>query len=713
MVSPNSTTTPLDNMSAPAKSCGQIRRTVSADVLLHFATVLFVFSAIDIRISSAQTDDPRAEVKSAFIEVEASAGWDGLVDQSTPVPVSLLLTNYSDRQIEATLTLNDPINGYEVSLGEVFLGPNATRRLTSIQSLTDWFECYATLRTDDTLLWRQELQLTTGREFDSWHRFALFIDDTGRGPPAVVGNQKSYPLQTQGHVVAGPDGRPVEWVTVKTWQVPNHFGPLMMAQAVVFPEDADADALNPAQWGAIAGWMCQGGIVFVSSASDEVAEALTRASPLQPEPRADNVAADLQRIGLGALYRYQEPLYAPDNQAVRGSLAAMISQRPDRAALVSNLATSATVGFSRNGRADANRVLVIVVFTFYALLSGPVPLLMFRWSRRRVAVYLGSLVLTACLLSGVLGGFLRFSEGDLTWSTVTKLGAGGAVQVGNLTVQSAGGRNTQMCVQGRFPDLQFTGTDQGYSTWMWRTRWDSEYPAFTWQPSLARGESDRYQIQVPMTPWGRRKLLATEFCPGLPQLEFTLQPAEVASAAESEATPGSDAESNGIAGGRFTLRLVNSLPYTITDCWLVIGTTTDGAAIPTNRRSVVPRGFVQDVPQQDSGLVDVYSNHRLSDLAAGSTLTEVIDARFERQEDAWEFSRDIGRGQVRVPRISAVTGATAWLIGRVADSPSLRIDSAGSDFMERGSLHVIVQEIDPEQFPDALRNVRPPAEQPR
>ena len=61
----------------------------------------------------------------------------------------------------------------------------------------------------------------------------------------------------------------------------------------------------------------------------------------------------------------------------------------------------------------------------------------FRKSRRRVATYIGVVVLVTCVLSGLLGAMLRVSHGDLMWATVTQAGTGGVVQVGNIDVQSA------------------------------------------------------------------------------------------------------------------------------------------------------------------------------------------------------------------------------------------------------------------------------------
>ena len=147
-------------------------------------------------------------------------------------------------------------------------------------------------------------------------------------------------------------------------------------------------------------------------------------------------------------------------------------------------------------------------------------LLLFRLSQRRIGAYTVIVVVGASVLSGLLGGLLRFSKGDLRWITVTQAGAGGVVQVGKIDVQSAGGRNTQVAINGEHADLQFIGRARRYYSW---NRRQMVYSPFTWQPNLAMSEDDTYQINVPMTPWGRRQLHATAFKRELRRLDFELE----------------------------------------------------------------------------------------------------------------------------------------------------------------------------------------------
>ena len=68
-------------------------------------------------------DRSAGDIDTAGLVIEASLGWDGTVDQSTPIPVSFLIRNSSDRIIEGHLTLSDRMSGHEVPLGKIIVAP--------------------------------------------------------------------------------------------------------------------------------------------------------------------------------------------------------------------------------------------------------------------------------------------------------------------------------------------------------------------------------------------------------------------------------------------------------------------------------------------------------------------------------------------------------------------------------------------------------------
>jgi hypothetical protein len=655
--------------------------------------------------------DPSSEsedVDSPGLIIEAAAGWDGAVDLSTPVPISFLIRNDSDQMIEGHLRLSDPARGHEVALGEVVVAPGTARRVTSIQAMTDWFECFATLSSGTDVLWRRELPLQTGNGFFENVNYALFIDDGGRRlelPGAVSATTAMAASQLP---VAAREGRPIQCLTVKSWQVPNHPGPLVAAQAMIFPEGAAEDQLNAVQWEAVAEWMCQGGAVFVHRESAGMIDRLTRAAPLEADPARPASDLMVRRVGLGAICEYAEPLLPSAGNPTRQRIGEFIARLAK--SHISTFLESANWYHRRGGRADMNRVLVVMYFGLYTFLSGIVALLLFRLSQRRMGAYIVFVVVGASVLSGLLGGYLRYSRGDLHWLTVTQGGAGGLVQVGRIEVQSAGGRNTHAAVNGAHADLQFVGGEQRYGPWY---RSQTGYPPFTWQPNLVTNADDTYQVNVTMTPWGRRRLHAMAFQRSVQPLEFKLefQPHEPAAASE-----GAPAGAIDLPSGVLSLKLVNHLPFDLKECWLIVGvtcTTTEQADLnqPTGYGPYGMPGSQAAVPID--GLIDVYHRRQFQQVAAGATLTDTSEARFQVVPNSWDQMIHLPGGALSPPRLVRLGTAGAWIIALINDSPILSIDKQRSDFVPQEHLHVYMQEILPEDMPDAALFVSPAAESDR
>lgn len=644
----------------------------------------------------AQYEESSENVDSPGLVIEAVAGWDGAVDLSTPVPISFLIRNDSDQMIKGRLRLSDPMRGHEVSLGEVVVAPGTARRVTSIQAMTDWFECIATLSSGDQVLWRRELPLQTGNEFFENVNFALFIDDGGRRLDLPGAVSATTALAASQVPVAGKDGRPIQILTVKSWQVPNHPGPLVAAQAMIFPEGAVEDQLNQVQWEAVAEWLCQGGAVFVHGESAEIIDRLTRSAPLDAD--ADGPSGDfvVRRVGLGAIYEYAQPLLPSAGGEIRKQIGETISRLSKDH--ITTFLESANWHHRRGGRADMNRVLVVTFFGFYTFFSGIVALLLFRLSQRRMGAYTVSLVVGASVLSGLMGGYLRYSRGDLHWLTVTQGSTGGLVQVGRIEVQSAGGRNTHVAVNGAHADLQFISGEQRYYL---RHRSQTGYPPFTWQPNLAARVDETYQVHVTMTPWGRRRLHATAFQRAVRPLDFRLEFQPRAPAAASEGAP---AEAAHLPSGVLSLKLVNQLPFDLKECWLIVGVTCTSSEQADLNQSTGYGPYGMSGSQAAvpiDGLIDVYHRSQFQLVASGETRADSFEADFQVVRNTWDQMIHLPGGALSPPRLARLGTASAWIIARIDDSPIITIDEQHSDFVPQEHLHLYVQEILPENMPDA------------
>jgi hypothetical protein len=163
----------------------------------------------------------------------------------------------------------------------------------------------------------------------------------------------------------------------------------------------------------------------------------------------------------------------------------------------------------------------------------------------------------------------------------------------------------------------------------------------------------------------------------------------------------------GNLSGIFTLNVVNGLPFDIKECWLVIGVThrSSGQAVSNQSNPYATQhyqaGLGGATASSTDGLIDVYHMQQLANLPAAGIHEESFPANFRVIEYNWDLARSWRNGSMTPPRISHLGGASAWLIGRIDDSPILTIDQRHSDFVPREHLHLYVQEIRPEEMPEA------------
>lgn len=253
----------------------------------------------------AQMNQPDEDIDTPGLTIEAIAGWDGTVDRRVPVPISFLIRNDSEQIIEGQIQLSNPWGGETVTLGDVVVAPGTSRRFASIQDMTDWYACFATLQNGERVYWRRELAVATGSEFIPHVNFALFIDESGRSLQLPNTRSGTTPITASRTLVAGEEGRPVRCLSAKPWQLPDHPGPLAPVRAIIFPEGVAGDELNVVQWQAVGEWMCAGGAVFVHSQSQEIIDRLTVSAPLGADPPVRSNGFAVRRTGLGAIYEYR------------------------------------------------------------------------------------------------------------------------------------------------------------------------------------------------------------------------------------------------------------------------------------------------------------------------------------------------------------------------------------------------------------------------
>lgn len=652
----------------------------------------------------AQPSDSRSDIDSAGLVIEATLGWDGIVDQSTPIPVSLLIRNDSERNIAGTLSLSDPLSQNQLSLGTVVISAGSTRRFTSIQAMKNWYGCIATLTHNDKIFWRREIAQTIGRRFDQNANYVMFVDNGGRRLSLPGALQDTDPATIDDIEVAGAKGRPFRCLKAKPWQLPNHPGPLCVIQAIVFSEDTVERDLNQVQWKSLAEWTCQGGTVFVHEKSREIVDRIVQQAPLQIEPAIQSGAFAVRRVGLGAVFQYSAPLFSSDSDPIKQSLADVITNLKRNA--INSFADMGNFRVAPERRANKNRILVAIFFSVYSLLTGIVLLFHFRLNQKQIAAYTVIVVVGASIFSVLLGGYLRFSPGALNWTTLTQAGTGGLVQVAAIDVQSTGSRNTRVAVKGKSPDLQWIQHDP---FWQYREPRSFGYSPFTWQGNLAVESADLYQINVPMTLWGHRRCHATAFRRESQPLVFELD-------YETPDSPGNvDPAKDGTRiAGQLSLKLQNRLQFDLHDCWLMVGITRSSTPELLGQlaaqRHLSQRHLMRYRPgsqapamPHDESLIDLYSMHTFADLKADETREHRFQANFQVAQQNGLPQASSASGFHLSPRISRLGTASAWIIGRCTQSPIMEIDEMHSDFIPETQDHFFIQEILPEEMPAGLQ----------
>ena len=659
---------------------------------------ILVLSWIAITVTSA-IGQSKFDIDTPGLLVEATIGWGGVADRSVPLPLAFHFRNDTDRNLVGRLIVSDKTSGYQIDLGEVVVSPGTARRLTSIQKMTEWYDAVATLYDGGRILWRRDLALLTGNMFDANLNYLLFIDEGGRRFQ-IPGDLATDPnaARSQGQQMpAGTNGRSVRCLTVKPWQLVNHPGALIVAQAMVFAEGTTERDLNHAQWEAVAKWMCQGGAVFMPSSARESIDRLIASSPLDLDPENQIGTLRNRRCGLGSLYEYSGPLMTTEGEPLRGEIAQTVAKISKNQ--INTFADNRY--FQPQGRSNTeskrNSLLIVGLFSAYTLLSGLVTILLFRLNQKRITIYITTVVLITSVCAVLLGGYLRMTKGDLRWVTLTQAGSGGLVQVGTIEVQSAGGRNAVVTVTGDNVDLQSLGKS-GPMYGYWSTQ-PFGYSPFSWQPSLDPTDKNAYQIRVAMSPWGRRRCHAMAFHRESERVEFDIQ---FEPFSQSNGAGNLD---QGAINGLFKIKIENRLPFALKNCWLVIGTVEEEISNNGNaqRRLANRNRQNQRYYEVIDGLWDVYHLENVGSFDPRIPRNVEFNAKFETPAQNWNFMRNWPYGSQIPPRLSQIGRNQAWIIGEISDSPIINIDESRTDFIPaENTAHLFVQEVPTEDLPIAL-----------
>lgn len=672
---------------------GVILRPMSSSLMFIFMLSMFWVPGIAI----AQPNSTSKDIDTPGLIIEAEAGWGGFVDCSYPVPVSFLLRNDTKQDIQGILRLNDSINGKEVSLGDVVVSPGTTRRFTSVQSLSSWLDCSATLTRDQKILWHRSLNLNTGKSFTGGYNHVLFVDNNERklDLPTENPNVTSIAMAINDTAVPGPKGRPIRSLTAKSWQIPSHPGPLLAVQTIVFQEGATEKDLNAAQWKAVAQWICEGGLLFVDNQSRDVIDRLAKSSPLIPDLNVESSPWAVHRLGLGEIREYARPLLSAEGAELRASIATAAANWPRNQ--INSFHDLPSFQFVQHHEADRYRTLIITLFSLYTLLMGGGALMLFRLNQKQIAIFTIGVVFITSLIAGIFGATLRLSKGDLRWMSITQASPGGLVQVGSIEVQSTGNSSSRVTITGDNVDQQYIGISRA---WYYTQAQQQTYSPFSWQANQLPSEAKAYQISVPMSPFGRRRCHANAFQAGSKQVEI-----EMKFQFNDEDAQTLRKKSGTVPLGKFSLKLKNDLRIEIWDVSVLIGVT---AVSPQNQSQLnqanigMYRNWGEINTEPVEGLIDLYHRQSIPALAIGDQCELEFPAAFRAPEFSQHYRAFWPYQPKVIPRLSRVGTTRAWIIAKLSKSPIIEIDEDLSDFVPEKGTHLFVQEIELADLPAEL-----------
>ncbi len=209
-------------------------------------------------------------------------------------------------------------------------------------------------------------------------------------------------------------------------------------------------------------------------------------------------------------------------------------------------------------------------------------------------------------------------------------------------------------------------------------------------------------MTTPMTPWGTRLQHATAVKRDMPRLDIQLNwNRDSQSADRSVPIDGSERSDSGslpLVQAEFEVRLTNTLPVELSDCWLILGVTR-AMDDEEDRDLVISRASRWNSSTSIDGLIDVYHFEALNQLAAGADYQATFDADFFVKVP-WEMERSWPGGALRLARLPRMGTAGAWIVGRLSKSPVLKIDEGWTDFTVNDEIHLFLQELQSEEIED-------------
>lgn len=601
------------------------------------------------------------------LDIEARIGLGMLSSMGEPAAITAFIRNNTDQTIEGRLEVSDRWRGGKLDLGEIYLAPGQARRFCAIKNFQQWGSPVLALISEGKTVWQRPLLWSGYSSNDQVgvHRVAILHDGgtdhqfrvelPTTSTTTAISSTGRYGWQDTTEISFTEAGYPLTTSNIKTWQVPDHFAPLEPLRAIIALDSIDPNKLNAAQKTAIAGWIATGGAFYLPVQSEGLLEEIERALPFALSPADVNNTLAVRQCGLGQIVLYPNALFGDSTSAAEDTVYRSIAALPKQV-----LRSTTSVQLIRRppsyGR-NATRVAIMVYFFGYLILSVVPIIFVTTRLKRKVLPYTVGLVGIGCLSAVVLGATLRNSTGESRWLTLTIPGENGTVQFADIEVRSTGGIGSQVSVSGQRPDLQAESPSPQYSYYYGaRNNNGMDFEGFDWRANEVDSE-DRYQLQSAITPWGTRRLRATDF-------------------------------SSTITAPDVQLKLANIQGTDVTDTIRIRNT---GTATIKNVRLVL-----QQSPVFKSGMNTLQCTSSLTDLVPDQEVK--LQLQRDRGGQSTEINLNNNLFEFTWPTSTAPNQVRAFLIGTLDQSPRLKFEEQDSDFELDHEVHLWMYEIRADQI---------------
>jgi hypothetical protein len=679
---------------------------VSLRLRLSLLLLVLLFAAKPRVVSAQLLERIPGQQDYPGVDIQAALGWKDMPGNGPPLPVSMRITNQSADVLTGRIVLRNAVSGEFLVLGEAALGPGSVRHFGSVVGIRKWEQCELWWESAEGPLWGRQLVMPAGVAASS-DAALLFVEDSERRPvfpalPPIRDGRLSFDPPERPPVVGPGEPLPDGWmsrgtdfrtVLSKPWQMPVHPGPLTVFQTVLLSPLIRVDDLTDRQWQALAQWVALGGTVLIAAESAGILERLCAELPCKPGPPNPTGLLGIRRCGGGTIEEYAGGEFGREGTAVMQVIAERASTRvkaPLFAALEEHSADTSGLFKPESPWSDFSALIMMVVFGLYAAASA-IPLLMFRATRRRIVMWLLSVVGGASVAAVAVGFVLQRSPGDVQLTTVTQIGEGCLVQTARLQLTSAGRQSPIVGVRGSHPDLQVDewtplNVASVFSPFGPPRQRDFHWPPFHVAPAEITPATERdtalRRLRLEMGPWNRRSVTGVDFLEIAGGLEVRLR-----AEGEQQESEGGDAQFPTIFPlTTVEVQIQSSLPFDLRNCVL--------RAIRWERPNISGGSWMlyratseiaENVDSGDSGQ---------------ATVTAVVQPSWEWIPDGVAWSNEFSIETERLPKGEM----EVWLEGTLIDSPIMKVVETAGDFkLTEDGRHVFLYRIPRENLPASWR----------